>query len=303
MELTFKMNEPFFGRTITALITPFDKDNNLDIPALHTLIERQLEAGIDALVVGASTGEAATLSHEEKLTLFKEVKEQVQGKMQVIAYVGSNNTAASVEFAKEVDALELDGYLVVVPYYNKPPQEGIYQHFKHIADACKTPIMLYNIPGRCVINMDADTTLRLARDCKNIVAIKEASSNMEQIQQIIDGAPEDFFVYSGEDGDTLELMRRGGAGVVSTTSNVCPKAMNDMVLAQANGDEKKAQDIEMELKDLMKGLFITSNPIMVKDALRQLNVCSGAPRLPLIAANKDQSGQLAEILNNCKVLA
>ena len=297
------MNKPFFGRTITALITPFDKNNNLDVVALHTLVQRQLDAGIDALVIGASTGEAATLSHEEKLTLFKEVKEQAQGKAQVIAYVGSNNTAASVEFAKEVDSLELDGYLVVVPYYNKPPQEGIYQHFKHIADACKTPIMLYNIPGRSVINMNAETTLRLACDCKNIVAIKEASGNMEQIQAIIDGAPEDFFVYSGEDGDTLEVMQRGGAGIVSTTSNVAPKAMKAMVDAQASGDETEAKRIELELKDLMKGLFITSNPIMVKDALRQLNVCSSAPRLPLIQASKEQSEQLAEILNNCKVLS
>lgn len=298
------MSELFFGRTITALVTPFAEDGSLDFDALHRLVNRQLAAGIDAFVVGASTGEAATLSHDERLALFAAVHEQAAGAAKTIAYVGSNNTAASVEFARETAATgHADGFLVVVPYYNKPPQEGLYRHFEAVAKASDVPVMLYNIPARSVVNMEAETTLRLARECETIVAIKEASGKMDQIQAIIDGAPDGFFVYSGEDSDTVEVIERGGAGVVSTTSNVAPARMTEIVAAAAAGDFTRARELEAALMPLMKGLFMTSNPIMVKDALTRVGCPVGAPRLPLVPATSEQGARLASILEECGAIA
>lgn len=299
------MSEPFFGRTITALVTPFADDGSLDLEAAGRLVDRQLASGgIDAFVVGASTGEAATLSHDERLSLFSAVHERAAGSAKTIAYVGSNNTAASVEFAREAAACgHADGFLVVVPYYNKPPQEGLYRHFKAVASASDVPVMLYNIPARSVVNMEAETTLRLARECDSIVAIKEASGKMDQIQAIIDGAPQGFAVYSGEDSDTVEVVRRGGMGVVSTTSNVAPARMAEIVAAAVSGDFEHARDLEAALMPLMKGLFMTANPIMVKDALARVGCPVGAPRLPLVPATAEQGARLAEILEECGPVA
>ena len=298
------MSEPFFGRTITALVTPFSEDGSLDLEALGRLVDRQLAAGVDAFVVGASTGEAATLSHDERLALFSAVHDQAAGAAKTIAYVGSNNTAASVEFAREVAGTGCaDGFLVVVPYYNKPPQEGLYRHFKAVAGASDVPVMLYNIPARSVVNMQAETTLRLARECGSVVAIKEASGKMDQIQAIIDGAPDGFFVYSGEDSDTVEVVERGGAGVVSTTSNVAPARMAEIVAAAASGDFPRARELEAALMPLMEGLFMTSNPIMVKDALARVGCPVGDPRLPLVPATAEQGARLASILEECGQLA
>ncbi len=298
------MSELLFGRTITALVTPFAHDGSLDFEALERSVDRQLAAGIDAFVVGASTGEAATLSHDERLALFDAVHTQTAGAAKTIAYVGSNNTAASVEFARETAAAGCaDGFLVVVPYYNKPPQEGLYQHFKAVAEASDVPIMLYNIPARSVVNMEAETTLRLARECETVVAIKEASGKMDQIQAIIDGAPEGFSVYSGEDSDTVEVVERGGVGVVSTTSNVAPARMAEIVAAAASGDFTRARELEAALMPLMKGLFMTSNPIMVKDALARVGCPVGDPRLPLVPATAEQGARLASILEECGTIA
>ena len=298
------MSTPCFGRTITAMVTSFAQDGSLDLGAVAPFVRRQIdEAGIDALVVGASTGEAATLDHDERLALFAEVK-RLAGDAKTIAYVGSNNTAASVAFAREVEASGCaDGFLLVVPYYNKPPQEGLYRHFKAVADAVSTPIMLYNIPARSVVNMEAETTLRLARECDNIVAIKEASGKMDQIQAIIDGAPDGFSVYSGEDSDTVEVVERGGVGVVSTTSNVAPARMKAVVDAAAAGDFTRARELEAALMPLMQGLFMTSNPIMVKDALTRVGCPMGQPRLPLVPATAEQGARIAEILEACKPIA
>ncbi len=298
------MSEPIFGRTITALVTPFASDGSLDFDALRCLVDRQLAAGVDAFVVGASTGEAATLSREERLALFAAVHEQARGAAKTIAYVGSNNTAASVAFARETAATGCaDGFLVVVPYYNKPPQEGLHLHFKAVAEATDVPVMLYNIPARSVVNMEAETTLRLARECETIVAIKEASGKMDQVQAIIDGAPKGFFVYSGEDADTVEVIERGGAGVVSTTSNVAPARMAEIVAAAAAGDFAGARKLEAALMPLMKELFATSNPIMVKDALARVGCPVGVPRLPLVRATAEQGARLASVLEECATIA
>lgn len=293
------MTEPFFGRTIVASVTPFDKDLDLDLDRAQQLAERFIDAGIDAIAVCPTTGECPTVYYDDKLRLFDAVLEAVDGRCKTIAYVGDNCTADTVEFAKKVEPMGFDGYLCVVPYYNKPPQEGLYAHYSAIAHAVDVPIMLYNIPGRSVINMTAETTLRLARDHENIVAIKEASGNMEQIAAIAEGAPSGFSVYSGDDADTLEIMGLGGVGVVSTIANVAPKRMKEIVDLEASGRHDEAVSALNALRPLMEELFITSNPIMVKEALKLVGFPVGGLRLPLVEATPEQSAELASVMQEC----
>ncbi len=209
-----------FGRLITAMVTPFGPELDLDLPRAQELASRLLDAGSEALVVCGTTGESPTVFYDQKMELFRAVLEAVGDRAPVIANAGDNCTADSVEFAHKVAKLGVDGIMAVVPYYNKPPQEGLYRHFRAIAEAVDVPVILYNIPGRSVINMTAETTLRLARDVPNIVAVKEASSDLAQIAAIIEGAPEGFEVLSGNDEDTLPMMGLGGTGVISVASHV-----------------------------------------------------------------------------------
>ena len=222
--------------------------------------------------------------------------------MPVIANVGDNCTADTVDFAADVAKLGVDGFMCVVPYYNKPPQEGLYQHFKTIADSTELPIVLYNIPGRCVINMTAETTLRLAHDCANIVAVKEASGDIDQVRAIVEGAPEGFSVYSGDDSFTLPLMEVGGAGVISTISNVATVRMKEIVEAAAAGDWERARSLNEKLLPLMEGLFETTNPILVKEALKLNGFPVGGVRLPLVDATEEQSRRLEAIMREVGVL-
>lgn len=293
------MSEPLLGRTIVASVTPFDDDLNLDLDRAQQLAERFIEAGIDTIAVCPTTGECPTVFYDDKVKLFEAVLEAVDGRCKTIAYVGDNCTADTVEFAKKVEPMGFDGYLCVVPYYNKPPQEGLYQHFSAIANAVDLPIMLYNIPGRSVVNMTAETTLRLARDHENIIAIKEASGKMDQIAAIAKGAPQGFSVYSGDDEDTLEIMGLGGVGVVSTIANVAPKRMKEIVELEAAGKHEEALAAHEALLPLMRELFITSNPIMLKEALKLNGFSVGGLRLPLISATPEQSAELAEIMRAC----
>lgn len=293
------MSEPFFGRTIVASITPFDKDLELDLDCAQRLADRFVKAGIDAIAVCPTTGECPTVFYDDKLKLFEAVLEAVDGRCKTIAYVGDNCTQDTIDFAKKVEPMGFDGYLVVVPYYNKPPQEGLYRHFGSIAKSVDTPIMLYNIPGRSVINMEAETTLRLARDFDNIIAIKEASGKMDQIAAIVEGAPEGFSVYSGDDEATLEIMGLGGVGVVSTIANVAPKRMKEIVELEAAGKHEEAVKANEALLPLMKELFVTSNPIMVKEALKLNGFPVGGLRLPLVEATLEQSAELAEVMRAC----
>ena len=209
-------SEPRFGRMITAMVTPFDKDRELDLDRARGLARRLVEGGNDALIINGTTGESPTVFYPQKMKLFEAVVDEVGGEIPVIANVGDNCTADTVDFAQDVQKLGVDGFMLVVPYYNKPHQEGLYQHFKTIAESIDLPCILYNIPGRCVINMTAETTLRLAHDVENIVAIKEASGNLDQVSAIVAGAPEGFDVYSGDDSLTYDVMKYGGVGVVST---------------------------------------------------------------------------------------
>lgn len=291
-----------FGRLIPAMITPFDEDLKLDLPRMRELVNRLIDQGADSLLVGATTGEAPTIFYPQKIELFKVVVDEVNGRVPVIAYTGDNCTADSVDFAKEAEKLGVDGMLLVVPYYNKPPQEGMYQHFKAVAGAVDVPCMLYNIPGRCSVNMTAETTLRLAHDVDNIVGIKEASGNYEQIQAIIDGAPDDFAVYSGDDSSTLDIMKMGGVGVVSTIGNVAPARMKEIIDLFVAGKVEEAEAANAKLLPLMNGLFATTNPILVKEALRLLGFPVGGVRLPLIPATPEQSEALAAIMREVEVL-
>jgi 4-hydroxy-tetrahydrodipicolinate synthase len=296
------MADPRFGRLITAMVTPFTPDLELDLPRAQQLARRLLDSGSEALVVCGTTGESPTVFYDQKLELFRAVVEEVDGRAPVIANAGDNCTADSVEFAQRVVGLGVDAIMAVVPYYNKPPQEGLYRHFRAIAESVDVPVILYNIPGRCVINMTAETTLRLARDCENIVAVKEASGNLAQIAEIIEGSPDGFEVLSGSDEDTLPMMGLGGTGVISVASHVAGPAMHEMVHAQAEGAHTRALKRHLELLPLFKALFATSSPILIKDALAATGFDVGTCRLPLIPPTPEQSAELRRVLEHTGLL-
>ena len=296
------MTEPIFGRMITAMVTPFDENRDLDLDKAAALAVRLVDGGNDALIICGTTGESPTIPYSQKIDLFRAVVEAVGDRIPVIANVGDNCTADTISFAQDVEKLGVDGLMCVVPYYNKPPQEGLYQHFRAIAESVDLPIILYNIPGRCVVNMEAETTLRLANDCSNVRAVKEASGKMDQIKTILDNAPEGFFVYSGDDAVTYDIMKLGGAGVISTIGNVAPARMREIVYLCAEGDWDAAAKANEALMPLMKGLFATSNPILPKEALRLLGFPVGGVRLPLVDATPEQSEQLAQIMRETGVL-
>lgn len=296
------VTEPRFGRMIPAMVTPFDENLELDLKQARALARRLVEGGSDALVINGTTGESPTVFYPQKMKLFEAVVAEVGGEVPIIANVGDNCTADTVDFAQDVQKLGVDAFMLVVPYYNKPPQEGLYQHFKTIAESVDLPCILYNIPGRCVINMTAETTLRLANDVENIVAIKEASGNLEQVAAIIKDAPDGFDVYSGDDSLTYEMMKLGAAGVISTAGNVSPARMKEITTLCAAGyfeEAKKAHDVFLPLMD---ELFVTANPIMVKEALNLAGFPVGGVRLPLVNATEEQSAHLAQVMKEVGIL-
>ncbi len=291
-----------FGRLITAMITPLDAEGALDLDATARFVDRQFDGGVDAIIVTGTTGESPTLTADEKLTLYRAVVEAADGRGPVIANTGSYNTAASIELTKAAEKTGVDGFMTVVPYYNKPPQEGLYQHFSAIARETELPIILYNIPSRCVVNMEPETIIRLAQDNENIVAVKEAGSDFDAIRRVLSEAGEGFEYFSGNDETTLDMMAIGGSGVISTTGNVLPQQMAEMVHAMGRGDEEAAREMESYLMPLMKGLFATSNPILPKKALELLGHPVGGVRLPLVEADEAQTEALRAILEDLDVL-
>ena len=296
------MSEPRFGRMIPAMVTPMKENLELDLDCAEELADRLVNGGADAIVVNGTTGESPTVFYPDKIKLFKAVVSSVAGRIPVIANVGDNCTADTVDFAGDVQKLGVDGFMCVVPYYNKPPQEGLYQHFTTIARSVELPIVLYNIPGRCSINMTAETTLRLAHDIDNIVAVKEASGDMQQVRAIVEDAPEGFSVYSGDDSATLEIMQLGGVGVISTIGNVAPSRMKEIVDLCAAGDWDAAAAANERLLPLMEGLFKTANPILVKEALKLAGFPVGGVRLPLVNATPEQSAVLEQTMREVGVL-
>ena len=270
------------GRLITAMVTPFDKKGEVDYDQAKKLALALIKSGSEGLVLAGTTGESPTLLHkEEELPLFEEVKKAVGNKASIIANTGSNSTAEAVESTQDAEKIGVDACLLVVPYYNKPTQEGLYQHFKTIAENTKLPCILYNLPIRTITNMSAETTIRLSK-IPNIIGIKEGSGDLIQVAKIIQGAKKGFLVWSGDDGDTLPMLSIGGHGVISVTSHLAGKQMSDMIYSFVKGDAKKAAEIHMQLLPLFTSLFLVSNPQPVKYALNKIGFDVGKPRLPLV---------------------
>ncbi|RPF55940.1 4-hydroxy-tetrahydrodipicolinate synthase [Aquisalibacillus elongatus] len=282
-----------FGNVLTAMVTPFNEQNELNLGRTETVVEHLINNGTDALVIGGTTGESPTLTKEEKLTLYKHVVEVVNGRIPVIAGTGSNNTQETIEFTKKVEELGVDGVLLVAPYYNKPNQEGLYQHFKTIAESTKLPAMLYNIPGRTSINMDVETTVALSK-VPNIVAVKESSQDVFMMTEIVDQTDDDFMLYSGDDGFTLPALAVGGNGIVSVSSHIFGNEMQDMVQSYLKGEVDRAAEAHQQLLPKMKGFFKAPSPVPIKTALNRMGIEVGSVRLPLVPLNKEEERQLYE---------
>ena len=287
---------------ITAMVTPFTPDNALDLDQAGSLACRLLDDGSDALVVCGTTGESPTVFYDQKIDLFKAVVSAVDGRAPIIANAGDNCTDDSVEFARKVVSLGVDAIMAVVPYYNKPPQEGLYRHFRAIAEAVDVPVILYNIPGRCVVNLEPETIVRLARDCENVVALKQANPDLSQTSAVLAETSEGFEVFAGDDELTLPLMGLGASGVISVVSHIAGGRFKEMIDAQAKGDHTRALRVHIELLPLMKALFMTANQIMVKKALALQGFPVGGVRLPLVEASAEQTSELERVMRHVGVL-
>ena len=290
------------GRLYTAMVTPMREDGSIDVEQAQALAAALIESGSDGVVVAGTTGESPTLTHEEERVLFRELLPVVRElDATLIAGAGSNSTATAVEASELAAEIGVDGLLQVVPYYNKPSQEGLYQHFRAVADAVDTPIMLYNVPGRTGANMTAATTVRLAEDCPNIVGVKEASGDLEQIAEIIRSAPPRFRVWSGNDGDNLAILAMGGYGAVSVLSHLVGGQIKAMYEAWEAGDTAKAGEIQVRLAPLVKAMFLVGNPVPVKWALNEIGFRVGPPRPPLVEPDDAIREQIRAALANTEI--
>ncbi|WML52047.1 4-hydroxy-tetrahydrodipicolinate synthase [Neobacillus sp. PS3-12] len=285
-----------FGRVATAMVTPFDNKGHVDFIKTTKLVNYLIDNGTDSLVVAGTTGESPTLSKEEKLALFEHVVKVVDNRIPVIAGTGSNNTYASVELTKKAEEIGVNGIMAVGPYYNKPNQEGLYQHFKAIAESTKLPVMVYNIPGRSAVNIHPDTIIRLAA-IPNIVAVKEASGDLNAMTKIIANTPEDFVLYSGDDSIALPVLAIGGAGVISVASHVIGKEIQNMVQSFQNGNTERAAKIHQTYLPIMQGLFAAPSPVPVKTALQLKGLDVGTVRLPLVPLTEQERITLAKLLD------
>lgn len=288
------------GRLLTAMVTPFKENGDVDYIQARKLANALLDTGSDGLVIGGTTGEAPAMDDEERLQLFKEVKEEIGERGAVVAGTTDNNTRRSIELSKEAEKVGVDAVLLTVPAYNKPPQEGLYRHFKAIADAVSIPGVLYNVPGRTSLNMDADTTLRLAQ-IPNIVGVKEASSNPDQITDIIDRAPAGFSVWSGNDSETFPIMATGGFGIVSVASNVIGLQIKHMIGLLLEGDIEASATEHRRLLPFIKALFWVTNPIPIRYALNRSGFNVGPPRLPMIEAPEDFRKKFDPVMDRYKM--
>lgn len=294
-----------FGQVLTAMVTPFDAQGRIEEDGVARVVQHLLENGSDGVVVAGTTGESPTLSHDEKLRLFTLVKRAAGGRGTVIAGTGGNDTAASVRLTQEAAELGVDGALLVVPPYNKPSQEGLYQHFKAIAHAVPNlPCMLYNVPPRTAQNMDSDTTVRLANDVPNIVATKEAANNLVQVAEIVGGTSEEFSVYSGDDGMTLPLLAVGGVGVVSVTAHLIGRDMKALHTAFFAGKLDEAARLNIKMLPIVRACFqaSTPSPAPLKAALNLLGLNVGGLRLPLVEANANEKERVRAALANYGLL-
>lgn len=294
------MNNIFRGLGI-ALITPFTEDGAVDYESLTRLIDYQLDNGADFFCILATTGETPCLSLAEKAQIKSAIVRQVAGRVPILMGCGGNNTAAVVEELKNGDFSGIDGVLSVCPYYNKPSQEGLYQHFKAIAAATELPVVLYNVPGRTGINLKPETTCRLAKDCKNIVAIKEASGSLEQVDEIIKYKPNDFEVISGDDALTFPMIACGAVGVISVIGNALPKEFSRMIRLEFNGEFEAAQKIHHKFTDLYSLLFVDGNPAGVKALLTEMGFIKNQLRLPLVPTRVTTLQKISSIIKELKL--
>ncbi len=291
-----------FGRVLTAMITPFKEDGSVNYEVAERLAAHLAENGTDTLVVCGTTGESPTLTWDEEYQLFQVVQKAVAGKAKVIAGTGSNSTEETISATQKAAKIGLDGSLQVVPYYNKPPQSGLYQHFSRVAQSCPDlPLVLYNVPSRTGQNLEPDTVARLA-EIQNIVAIKEAKGDFEQASQIRGLTPPEFAIYSGDDSFTLAILALGGAGVVSVASHLVGKELQEMIQAFEAGKTRKATEIHLKLFPLFKVLFCTANPIPLKAALKLQGWEVGSPRSPLVELPSELKQKLEEVLIELSLL-
>jgi 4-hydroxy-tetrahydrodipicolinate synthase len=270
-----------FGRVLTAMVTPFDKELKVDYDKAAQMAEKLAKTGSDGIVVSGTTGESPTLSEEEKIRLFEVVVNAVGGKVAVIAGTGSYSTQDSIDLTREAEEKGVDGVMLITPYYNKPPQEGLYQHFRAIAQNTRVPVLLYNVPSRTGVNLLPETVARLA-EIDNIKAIKEASGNLSQVAEIRRRTPNSFYIYSGDDNITLPVLSVGGHGVVSIASHLVGAKLKEMIDAYFGGNVKKAAEIHLRLLPFFNALFTTTNPIPIKAAIRFTGLDVGGTRLPLV---------------------
>lgn len=288
-----------YGRLLTAMVTPFDENLEIDLKETEKLVEHLIENGTQSIVVAGTTGESPTITDDEKLLLYKNVLKFSNNRVKVIAGTGSNCTKSTIELTKRAEEIGVDGIMLVAPYYNKPSQEAIYKHFKAVANETKLPVMIYNIPSRTGINITAETIIRLS--CiDNIQSVKEASGNINQICEIIKNTDDDFYLYSGDDSFTLPVLAVGGYGCVSVASHIVGNKIKEMIDCYINGEVKAAALLNMKLSTIFRGIFITSNPSPIKCMLRQNGLNVGSVRAPLIDVTKDESEYLSKIYEDIK---
>ena len=293
--------ESSFGQVVTAMVTPFDNDLSVNVAQARKLAAHLARNGSDSLLLAGTTGESPTLSKEEKITLFNNVVEEVSGDAVIIANTGGNSTSDSIAFTQAVEKSGVDGVLLVAPYYNKPTQEGLYQHFKAIAESTDLQVMLYNIPGRSVVNIQPETVARLA-EIKNIVAIKESSGSTDQVSELRRLLPDRFEIYSGDDSMTLPMLAVGAKGVVSVASHLAGTRIKEMISAYTSNNTTLAKRIHLELMPLFKGLFVTTSPAPVKAALNITGWQVGGLRLPMVNVTDDEKEFLRTLLQKMKLI-
>ncbi|MTH52798.1 4-hydroxy-tetrahydrodipicolinate synthase [Bacillus mangrovi] len=288
-----------FGRVSTAMVTPFDLAGNIDFKKTAKLIDYLIANGSDSIVAGGTTGESPTLAAEEKIALFRHCVKEADGRIPVIAGTGSNDTRASIELTKKAEETGVSAVMLVTPYYNKPSQEGIYQHFKVIAESTKLPVMIYNVPGRTVVKMTAETIIRLSK-IPNITSVKDASGDLDLISEVIEKTADDFDVYCGEDSLTLPVMAIGGTGIVSVASHVIGNEMQQMIEAFMQGENKLAASIHRKIVPVMDAMFSAPSPAPVKTALQISGIDVGPVRLPLLPLTEAERINLMNTMNTLK---
>jgi 4-hydroxy-tetrahydrodipicolinate synthase len=292
-----KIMQKFVG-TGVALVTPFKIDKSVDFEALIKLVNFNIDNGVDYLVINGTTGESATITPEEKLKVIEVIVTVNKGRLPLVLGVGGNNTTSVVNELETRDFSNIDAILSVTPYYSKPTQEGFYQHFKAISEVSPVPIILYNVPGRTAKNMSVETTLRLANDFKNIIAVKEAGNNTQQYLELIKNKPSDFLIISGDDDLALAITLAGGSGVISVIGQAFPKVFSEMIQLGLEGKNKEAYQLHFQLMDVVDYIFEENNPAGIKTVLQELKITSNEVRLPLVKASVDLQSRIASFVTN-----